>query len=166
MTRPSTFLVDVAQDPSGKVDVCLVTLHNPLADVRKLNATVLDPAVRAGNPKVDFQLKVSDRPATPDEKIVQRYDLFRRCLANNFTVLNAPERGIAIPTIQCLTIKKRYEPRVVIRFGLRINAAAAPGGLTGLPSRSRTCRGRPLTSGRRLRLCADRVVRSRAQTPY
>ena len=128
------FVVHVAEVALGEVDVRLVALQHPLADVRQFRAAVLNPAVRAVHAELDLQLEVLDGPAAPDEEVVLRHDLLRRGLTDDLAVLDPPVARVAIPAVQRLPVEDRHEPRRVVRLGLGKDAAAAA--TSGLALRS------------------------------
>ena len=82
----------------GEVHVRLISLEDPLADVRQLRAAILNAAVRAVHPEFDLQLEILDRAAAPDQEVVLLHDLFRRRFADDLAVFDAPELWCLRPT--------------------------------------------------------------------
>src|SRR5690606_2077426 len=88
-----------------EVDVGLVALEDPppnlsFAAFRQLLAAVLHARVARIEPELELQVEVADRAAAPGPKRVLLADLLRRPLPDDRAVLDAPERGIAIPPVE------------------------------------------------------------------
>src|SRR5262245_25207854 len=67
--------------------------------------------------------------ATPDQKGVDLDRLFRRALADDGFVFDAPELRIAVPAIERLAVEDGFKPRVIVQRQ-RLDARATTTTLT------------------------------------
>src|SRR6266850_2841723 len=140
-------LVDLARVLIVGIDVRLIALHHPFADVRacrQLHAADLHAAVRGAEPVLELQLEVPGTPAAPDEKRILFDGVLARALAGQRAVQHSPERRIAVPALHRRAVENRFESGLVgHREGLRTRRrrATAPSPLRRTRAGLRSQRG-------------------------
>ena len=111
--------IDLARVGVGRVDVRLIAPHHPAAGVGQERAAELNAAVAGGvggaDPVLQLQLEVLGRAASPDDECVRLEGPFGGGFAHDRLIGDAPERGIAVPARQRLTIEDRIKPGGVVR---------------------------------------------------
>src|SRR5262245_11219625 len=127
----AALLINLTSPLVGEVDVGLIALHHPLADLgpgRQLNAAQLDAAVGGVHPELDFQLEILRLAAAPDDERVLLDRIGGGALTDDGAVLGLPERRIAVPVLERRAVENRGEAGVITdhqRVGAAGHAAAA-----------------------------------------
>ena len=103
------FIVDHGVVLGFGMDVALVATDGPFAVLGKLTATVLN--TRIISPHLDFRMEdeVLDLTTAPDQELVVGELLGAGGLAGDDSVLDAPEFGVAIPTLEVLAVEEGPE---------------------------------------------------------